>query len=249
MKASLTRTLVVSLALLSLASCGKQVTGGNQSAQYLASLNGPGNGSVGVGGGTIDTGPVVCKVYDLSAYFKAAGCGNQLNTTDAATNLALPLTPPTQLVNCGIRLPDFGALESVGSVRFPKFDVPTTDWAQGFPAFSSRFLYLKEFYGMSCTGRINVPANGPATITLTSDDGSKLSIDGVVVIDNDGLHSTQSKTMTTPLAKGSHRFKLDWYQGPRSFNALQLLWKLSGDPNPVIIPESAYEPVIEASCP
>jgi hypothetical protein len=47
--------------------------------------------------------------------------------------------------------------------------------------------------------------------SLASDDGSRLSIDGKVVVDNDGLHGTQEKRGYAPLARGNHEFVLEWF--------------------------------------
>src|SRR3954464_2981521 len=40
---------------------------------------------------------------------------------------------------------------------------------------------------------LNAPADGSYSFRITSDDGSKLSIDGALVIDHDGLHGDTSK--------------------------------------------------------
>ena len=49
------------------------------------------------------------------------------------------------------------------------------------------------------------------SISLTADDGAKLSIDGTMVIDHDGLHSPTEKIGAVPLAKGHHRIKVEWF--------------------------------------
>ena len=49
---------------------------------------------------------------------------------------------------------------------------------------------VKGNIGLVITGFIYVPADGAYGFMLTSDDGSLLSIDGQVVVDNDGEHST-----------------------------------------------------------
>jgi mono/diheme cytochrome c family protein len=49
-------------------------------------------------------------------------------------------------------------------------------------------------------------AAGEYTFHLTSDDGSKLFIDGALVVDNDGLHAPETRTGKVELIKGSHKF-------------------------------------------
>jgi hexosaminidase len=57
-----------------------------------------------------------------------------------------------------------------------------------------------------------VPHTGTYTFHLASDDGSSLSLNGVTLIDNDGLHGMREKRSTVVLAKGSHRFILSYFQ-------------------------------------
>jgi hypothetical protein len=58
---------------------------------------------------------------------------------------------------------------------------------------------------------------------LLSDDGSKLWIDGKVVVDNDGLHSSETKVGFAPLAKGWHTLELRWFNATGA-SALDLRW-------------------------
>ena len=46
---------------------------------------------------------------------------------------------------------------------------------------------------------------------LSSDDGSRLLIDGNIVIDNGGLHGSQEKRGSAPLSKGWHALKVEWF--------------------------------------
>ena len=69
----------------------------------------------------------------------------------------------------------------------------------------------QEFIGEVYTGLLQVQNSGMIAFSLASDDGSRLSIDGKVVIDNDGLHGTQEKRGYAPLARGNHEFVLEWF--------------------------------------
>ena len=53
---------------------------------------------------------------------------------------------------------------------------------------------VKGNIGLVITGFIYVPTDGAYGFVLTSDDGSLLSIDGQVVVDNDGEHSTLQRS-------------------------------------------------------
>ena len=61
------------------------------------------------------------------------------------------------------------------------------------------------------TGHILIPEDDLYMFALTSDDGSRLLIDGIVVVDNDGLHGTQERRDSAPLAKGWHKIQVEWF--------------------------------------
>ncbi len=50
-----------------------------------------------------------------------------------------------------------------------------------------------------------VPKDATYTVSTRSDDGSQLFIDGVLVVDNGGIHAAQTKTNDVPLARGNHK--------------------------------------------
>jgi hypothetical protein len=67
-----------------------------------------------------------------------------------------------------------------------------------------------------------------------SDDGSRLSIEDKLVVDNDGTHSPQSKSASTELKKGKRKIKVEWFQGPRKQIALQVFWTKPGGSEEII---------------
>jgi len=69
-------------------------------------------------------------------------------------------------------------------------------------------------FGYVFTGFLKVPAAGDYTFVLDSDDGSRLSIDGRVVLDYDGIHGVGSpRTATVRLTAGRRPIRLDYFQG------------------------------------
>lgn len=65
--------------------------------------------------------------------------------------------------------------------------------------------------GLVITGYINVPADGIYTFALLSDDGSVLTIDNAIVIDNDGPHSPREIVGQKALAKGLHPIDVKYF--------------------------------------
>ena len=91
-------------------------------------------------------------------------------------------------------------------------------------------------YGFVFDGLIRIPADGVYNFYVSSDDGSKLLIDGNVVVDNDGLHGIVEKSNEIPLAKGYHSFKVLYFERSGG-DALQVEWKGPGFQK-IIIPAS-----------
>jgi len=85
-------------------------------------------------------------------------------------------------------------------------------------------------YGFVFTGLINVPDDGNYTFFLSSDDGSRLSIDGNVVVDHDGNHRfEEQKTGSTFLTAGQHEIKVEYYEGTAN-DGLLVSWSKDGQP-------------------
>ncbi len=67
-------------------------------------------------------------------------------------------------------------------------------------------------FGFRYFAQIEVPKTGEHQFFLTSDDGSKLLIDGQVIIDNDGIHNASTKGHSMHLTKGLHRIEVQFFQ-------------------------------------
>ncbi|HEU4881542.1 MAG TPA: PA14 domain-containing protein, partial [Longimicrobium sp.] len=86
-------------------------------------------------------------------------------------------------------LPDFSRLRPVGTISTTVLNIQPQSFTVGFPGVTDRF----EWFALDYSGRIMLPQAGTYTFRLTSDDGSKLFIDGREVIDNDGVHRVDWK--------------------------------------------------------
>ena len=67
-------------------------------------------------------------------------------------------------------------------------------------------------FAFNFTGFINVPADGQYTFYTTSDDGSNLYIDNVLVVNNDGLHGAKEKSGAIGLKAGKHAISVGYFQ-------------------------------------
>jgi mono/diheme cytochrome c family protein len=67
--------------------------------------------------------------------------------------------------------------------------------------------------GLRFSGVLEVPIEGEYTFWLKSDDGSQLYLDGLRLIDNDGVHPATEKFGKAVLKSGPHSFALHFFQG------------------------------------
>ena len=88
------------------------------------------------------------------------------------------------------------------------------------PTFNISAISDKRSFGYTYQGYLDVPVSGVYTIYLNSNDGGILSIDGKMIIDNDGFHRTQEKSKKLALAKGYHPILLKYFQmgGAKALN-------------------------------
>ncbi len=74
-------------------------------------------------------------------------------------------------------------------------------------------------------GYIEVPADDVYTLSTLSDDGSVVTIDGRVIVNNDGLHSSRELTSQVALAKGLHKIQVTYFD----YNGGQLKLFVTGN--------------------
>ncbi len=78
--------------------------------------------------------------------------------------------------------------------------------------------HTENFYGIEYSVYIKIPAEGIYTFYTTSDDGSKLFVDGKVIVNNDGLHGDVQQSGEAALEKGFHKIKLLYFQGQGGYS-------------------------------
>ncbi len=122
-------------------------------------------------------------------------------------------------------LPDFEALSPVRRGTTSGFDFAPRD--------------TSEHFGFRYSGYLRVPEEGVYTFYLVSDDGSRLYIDGQIVVDNDGLHGAQERSGAVPLAAGSHRMVVSFFERTGG-DVLEVLWAGPGFAKQPIPPEALF---------
>lgn len=121
------------------------------------------------------------------------------------------------------QLPNFEKLKPAGpAIYSSSLNVPAQDFRQGFPGVTKR----TEWFAIDYSGKFWIADPGAYRFNMLSDDGAKLYIDDLVVIDNDGLHQPLWKDGYVELAGGLHRIRVSYFQGPKW--AIALILKVSG---------------------
>ena len=82
-------------------------------------------------------------------------------------------------------------------------------------------------FALRFTGELQTPKSGRYQFRLSSDDGSRLYIDGKEVINNDGKHGMQEKRANVELQAGSHAIMLTYFDNGGG-DGLKLLWSGPG---------------------
>ncbi|MBK7947364.1 MAG: NPCBM/NEW2 domain-containing protein [Deltaproteobacteria bacterium] len=70
---------------------------------------------------------------------------------------------------------------------------------------------IQADFGLVFTNTLNVTSAGVYEFQLTSDEGSKLFIDGVLVVNNDGEHVAVTVTGSRNLTAGSHTLRVEYF--------------------------------------
>ena len=83
------------------------------------------------------------------------------------------------------------------------------------------------------TATVNVPTAGSWTFFTQSDEGSLLYVDGVLVVNNDFVHTSQERSGVVSLSAGSHALRVEYFEltGPAE---LIVRWQGPGQAKQVI---------------
>ncbi len=96
----------------------------------------------------------------------------------------------------------------------------------------------KERFALRFRGFVRAPRTGVYIFSLSSDDGSKLSIGGRDLIVHDGAHGVSEEKGEIALAQGWHPFEITYFQVTGPMN-LDLSWRGPGFPQSPL-PASAF---------
>lgn len=93
-------------------------------------------------------------------------------------------------------------------------------------------------YAVRLRGLIDMPQAGEWTFTLGSDAGSRLLINGEVVVDHDGLHGFSTRSGDVELEAGPQEIEILFFESSGN-HGLSLAWRGPGVSSTTIVPPSA----------
>jgi hypothetical protein len=125
-----------------------------------------------------------------------------------STSSLLPAVNPSNTVN-GL---DYKYYEASSYSSVPSFNGLTPVKSGTTDNFDISLANRTSAYSFSFTGYVDVPSDGQYTFYTTSDDGSNLYIDGVLVVNNDGLHSAREQSGVVGLKAGKHTISTGYFQ-------------------------------------
>jgi beta-glucosidase len=191
---------------------------------------GPRGGIVDGGGGSAHV-TATHKVSLVDALREALGSKVRVDfapgeiTTDGLEPIpASVLRPPPGHAGQGLLGEYFVGTERKGAPKLVRVDA-TVDfhWELAAPGPG----LPEDGWSVRWTGKLTPPKSGVYALALRSDDGSRLTIDGKLVIDNWGDHAPTLKTAKIELVGGkAYDVRLEYFEGILGAS-VELLWQRS----------------------
>ncbi|TLW90431.1 DUF1080 domain-containing protein [Saccharomonospora piscinae] len=171
----------------------------------------------------------------------------RLVTLLAASAVVSGLGPPVAAAQSDLPPQEPGVTQRVFDVQLPMDEIctlkagqtpnvdrlrPDIDWSS-----TEDFGGIEDYFVSHTIANLDVPEDGQYTFRLTSDDGSRLSLDDEVVVDHDGLHGAEPKEGTTELSAGYHSLFIEHFDRTGG-QQVTLEWRPPGASDFTVVPES-----------
>ncbi|MES1249273.1 MAG: PA14 domain-containing protein, partial [Chitinophaga rupis] len=79
-------------------------------------------------------------------------------------------------------------------------------------SFSTGVTTTTTNFALQFNGWVNITTAGSYTFYTSSDDGSNLYLDGALLVNNDGSHTSQERSASITLAVGYHQIQVNYFQ-------------------------------------
>ncbi|MDP2433554.1 MAG: Ig-like domain-containing protein [Pseudomonadota bacterium] len=206
------------------------------SASFDADATAPTVIASSLAGGEILAPGDLVYIATFSEPLATTGLGfDDVTLTNTDTGAVIPLAVP------GLKGEYFNVGHALSTLADVDFNAPPsatrTDAQVSFGDSNGMDgLGLYDYYAARWTGSVLAETAGSYTFHTSSDDGSRLYIDGNLVVDNDGLHGTQERSGTVALSAGYHDLRLEFFENSGGAT-ISLSWTPPGGAK-ALIPES-----------
>jgi hypothetical protein len=111
--------------------------------------------------------------------------------------------------------------------KLPEFHELRPAFKKTVTEISHTLANRDSFFAIEYEGYFLIPADDVYGISLISDDGSRLFLNGTEIITNDGIHGLREEGGYFPLGKGYHKIRLEYFQREGGLG-LKLLLEVPG---------------------
>jgi putative heme-binding domain-containing protein len=105
--------------------------------------------------------------------------------------------------------------------------VPKAEGIASEISLKAAVIQERDAFALRFSGTLSVDKPGKYTFFISSDDGSRIYIDGKLVVDNDGLHGMTEKEGSVTLAAGSHPLVVTYFDNGGG-DGLSVAWSGPG---------------------
>jgi len=188
---------------------------GTISVYSWTKISGPSAGTITSAASAATTvSALVQGIYKFQLKVTDNAGASDVDTVQVTVNAATTtnLLPAVNLANVANGINYSYYQSTVGWKYMPIFSTYTPVKTGTTTNFNISLATQSTTFAFYFSGYVNVPSDGTYTFYTNSDDGSYLAIDGVVVVNNDGLHAALEKSGTIGLKAGKHAISVGYFQ-------------------------------------
>jgi beta-glucosidase len=192
---------------------------------------GPDALTTGGGSASVSAGSIVTPYQGIKA---RAGSGTDVEYAQGTypANGRLPVVDASYF-GAGLTAQYYNNMTLSGTPVLTRTDPNVNfDWGPNSPVSPGPGVNATQ-WSVKWTGTITAPVTGSYTFSLTSDDGSRLFVNGTKIIDNWRDQGANTETGTVTLTAGqSVPVEIDYYQDGGD-DLVNLGWQIPGQPTPL----------------
>jgi peptidoglycan hydrolase-like protein with peptidoglycan-binding domain len=175
-----------------------------------------------------DTTPFDSKISSYTTSLNTATLTNGTHTFkaiayDTKGNTSTPSTITTTISNTVVTLlPAVNPSNTVQGLDYKYYEATSYTVLPNFPTltpvkmgtttnFDITLANRLEAFSFNFTGYVSVPTDGEYTFYTSSDDGSRIYIDDILVVNNDGLHGSIEASGIIGLKAGKHAISTQYF--------------------------------------